>query len=156
MWTLIHEILPPKLYELIINTELNGDTTLYVKNFYNHINMCINAMDSLWEDLLPAYQSIKRYSEFEEYCVSYHDHPYYYWNSWTYTSMVKSLLSTLTNDKCLKASTDPQSYKVVNIHSNEISGSKILNRLLHSHSPNIGGMSCDVLSDLSTLALRKG
>ena len=47
MWNLKHDISPPKLYELIINTELKGDTDLYPKNFYNHINMCLNVVTRL-------------------------------------------------------------------------------------------------------------
>ena len=65
MWTLKHKISSPKLYELLIKTELKGDTVLYIKNFYNHINMCLDAVNILREDLLPGYQSIKIHSEFE-------------------------------------------------------------------------------------------
>ena len=54
MWNLIHEIVLPKLYELLIKIELNGDTSLDQNNFYEHINMCINAMTRLLEDLLPT------------------------------------------------------------------------------------------------------
>ena len=42
--TLKHEIRSQKFYELLINTELKGDTSMYLDNFYNHIKMCINAM----------------------------------------------------------------------------------------------------------------
>ena len=42
MWTLKHETRSPKFYELLINTELKGDTALDLKNFFNHINMCLN------------------------------------------------------------------------------------------------------------------
>ena len=42
MWTIKHEISSPKLYELLIKTELKVDTALDLKNFYNHINMCLN------------------------------------------------------------------------------------------------------------------
>ena len=65
--TLKHEIKSPKLYEILINAGLKGDTDIDLKNFYNHINMCRNAVTRLLEDLLPVYQSIKRHSEFEEY-----------------------------------------------------------------------------------------
>ena len=44
MWTLKHEIISPKFYELLIKTELKGDTDLDLKNFYNHTNMCLNAV----------------------------------------------------------------------------------------------------------------
>ena len=65
MWILKHEIISPKLYELLIKIEIKGDTTLYLKNFYNHIKMCINAVTRLQEYLFPGYQSIKGNSEFE-------------------------------------------------------------------------------------------
>ena len=65
MWTLKHEIRSPKLYELLVNTELKVDTSLDLKNFYNHIEMCINTVNRLREELLPAYQYIKIYYEFE-------------------------------------------------------------------------------------------
>ena len=48
----------------------------------------------------------------------------------------------------------PQDYKVVNTHAHEISGWKILSRLLHSHAPHIGGMNGYVQFDLSTLELK--
>ena len=44
MWTLKHEIISPKFYELLINTELKGDNALDLKNFYNHIKMCLNVV----------------------------------------------------------------------------------------------------------------
>ena len=47
MWTLKHEIRSPKVYELIIKTELNVDTALYPNNFYNHIKMCLNVVTRL-------------------------------------------------------------------------------------------------------------
>ena len=47
MWTLKHEISSPKFYEILIKTELKGDTSLDIKNFYNHIKMCLNAMTTL-------------------------------------------------------------------------------------------------------------
>ena len=49
MWTLKHEISSPKFYELLINTDLKGDTVLYIKNFYNKIKMCINAVTRIRE-----------------------------------------------------------------------------------------------------------
>ena len=60
--TIEHDISSPKLYELLIKTELKGDTSLDLKKFYNHIKMCLNAVTRLLEDLLSAYQSIKRHS----------------------------------------------------------------------------------------------
>ena len=59
MWNLTHEISSPKLYEIRMNTELKRDTDLDLNIFYNHINMCFNAVAILLEDLLPACQSIK-------------------------------------------------------------------------------------------------
>ena len=60
MWTLKNEISSPKFYEILIKTELKEDTDLDIKNFYNHINMCINAVTRLREDLIPGYHSIKK------------------------------------------------------------------------------------------------
>ena len=65
MWTLKHEIISPKFYELLIKTKIKGDTDLYLNNFFKHIKMSLNAVTRLREDLLPDYQSIKRYSEFK-------------------------------------------------------------------------------------------
>ena len=61
-----HEISSPELYELLIKTELKGDTYLDLKNFYNHIKMCLHKVTRLLEYLLPDYQSIKRHYDFEE------------------------------------------------------------------------------------------
>ena len=57
-------------------------TALDSKNFFNHINICLNAVIILREDLLPDYHYIKRQSEYEEYFIPDLDHPSYYWN-WT-------------------------------------------------------------------------
>ena len=64
MCTLKHGIISLKLYELLIKTELKGGTALDLKNFYNHIKMCLNAVTRHQEDRIPYYQSIKRNSEF--------------------------------------------------------------------------------------------
>ena len=80
MWTLKHEISSPKLCELLIKKSLKGDTTLYLKKLYNHINMCLNAMTRLQEGLLPGYQSMKKNSEFDEYFIPDRDHHSYSWN----------------------------------------------------------------------------
>ena len=45
----------------------------------------------------------------------------------------------------------PQACKVVNTHTHEIQGWKIISRLLHSRAPHLGGMNGDVQSDLFTL-----
>ena len=47
MWNLKHDIKSPKFYELIIKEELKGDTALDLKNFYNHIQMCLNEVTRL-------------------------------------------------------------------------------------------------------------
>ena len=108
MWTLKHEIISPKFYELFINTELKGYTALELNNFFNHIKMCLNAVTRLIEDLLPDYQSIKRHSEFEEYFVADCDHPSYSWNVLIYISFGHSLLVAMTNDTCVKLPMAPQ------------------------------------------------
>ena len=64
MWALKHEISSPKFYEILVNTELKGDTDMYLNNFYNHINISLNVVTIILEDLLPDYQSIKRHSDF--------------------------------------------------------------------------------------------
>ena len=74
MCTMKHDISSTKFYELLIKTELKGDTDLGINNFYNHINMCLNAVNRLQEDLIPGYQSIKINSEFAEYFVLDRDH----------------------------------------------------------------------------------
>ena len=47
MWTLKHDTSSPKFYELLINTELKGNTDLDLNNFQNHIKMCLNALNRL-------------------------------------------------------------------------------------------------------------
>ena len=49
---------------------------------------------------------------------------------------------------------ETQAYKVVNTHANEISGWKILSIIIHSPICHIGGMNCDVQSDLATLSFK--
>ena len=44
MWTLKHDISLSKFYELLIKIELKVNTALDLNNFYNHINMCLNAV----------------------------------------------------------------------------------------------------------------
>ena len=56
MWTLKHDIISPKFYEIFIKTWIKGDTDIYLKYFYKYINTCINAVTRLQEDLLTAYQ----------------------------------------------------------------------------------------------------
>ena len=62
IWTLKHEISSPRFYELLIKIELRGDTAMDLKNFYNHINMCLNVVTILREDFLIGYHSINRHS----------------------------------------------------------------------------------------------
>ena len=62
----------------------------------------------------------------------------------------------MTNETCVKSSMAPQAYKVVSTHAHEISGCTMISRLLHSHSPHLGGMNVDVKSDLATLAFNNG
>ena len=87
MWTLKHEIRSPKFYELLIKTELKGDTVMYLKNFFNQIKICLNEVTRLREDLLPAYHFIKKPSEFEEYFFPDRDHHFYSWNIQIYNSL---------------------------------------------------------------------
>ena len=65
MLTLKHEVSSPRFYELLIKTYLKGDTTLDLKNFYNHIKKSLNAVTRLREYLLTDYQCIKRKSQFK-------------------------------------------------------------------------------------------
>ena len=62
----------------------------------------------------------------------------------------------MTNDACVKSSMAPQAYKVVSTHSHEISGWKILSRLLHSRAPHLGDMNGDFWSVLDTLTFKNG
>ena len=47
MRNLKHDIISPKFYEILIKTELEGDTALDLNKFYNHINMCLNEVNRL-------------------------------------------------------------------------------------------------------------
>ena len=75
MWTLKHEIISPRFYELLIKTEPKSNTDVHLKNFYNHINMCLNKANRLRKDLLFGYQSIKRHYESAEYFSLDRDNP---------------------------------------------------------------------------------
>ena len=144
MWNIKHEISSPKFYELLIKTELKGDTAMDLKNFYNHIKMFLNAMTRLQEDLLPGHQSIKRHSEFAKYFIPDYYHPSYSWDLQIYTSLRHSLLVAMINDTCVKSSMATQAYKVVSTHAHEISGWTIISILLHSRAPHLGRMNGDV------------
>ena len=87
MWTLNHTIISSKFYELLTKTELNGDTAMDLKNFYNHIKMCLNTVTTIREDPLPGHQSIKRNYEFDEYFIPDRNHPSYSCNVQIYTSL---------------------------------------------------------------------
>ena len=69
----------------------------------------------------------------------------------TTTSIFASILS-MTNDICVNYSIAPQAYNVLNTHDHQISGCKILSRLIHSHVPNVGGIDGDVQYYLTTLS----
>ena len=103
MWNLKHEISSPKFYELLIKTELKGDTDMGIKNFYNHIKICLNALNRPQKDLFPGYQYIKRHSEFAEYFIQDHDHPSYSCNVQIHTSLIHSLLVAISNETCVKS-----------------------------------------------------
>ena len=47
MRTLKHQIITPKLYELIIKGELKQDTSLYVNNFYSRVKISLNAVTNI-------------------------------------------------------------------------------------------------------------
>ena len=47
MWTLTHEIISTKFYELLVNTKIKGDANMDLKNFYNRINMSLNEVTRL-------------------------------------------------------------------------------------------------------------
>ena len=83
VWNLKHEISSTKLYELLINTELKGETSMDLNILYNHINMGLNAVTRLRGYLLPDHHSIKRHSEFQEYFFPDSSQPSYYRNSQT-------------------------------------------------------------------------
>ena len=42
MWTLKHEIISPKFYELLPNIYSKGENDIALKNFYNNIKMILN------------------------------------------------------------------------------------------------------------------
>ena len=53
MWNLKHKIIPPKLYELLIKTQLKGYTDMDLNKLYNYINMCLNVVTRIREEFLP-------------------------------------------------------------------------------------------------------
>ena len=53
-WTLKHNISSPKFYEILVKTDLKGDTGVYINIFYNYIKMYLNAVTIIQEDPIPA------------------------------------------------------------------------------------------------------
>ena len=76
MWTLKHGISYSKLFEILVKTVLKGDTNNYLKDFYNHINICLNALTRLKYNLISTYHKIKQHSDFHEHFVPDRSHPY--------------------------------------------------------------------------------
>ena len=144
MRTRTHYFSSSRFYELLVNTNITGDTSMDLKKFYNHINIFLNTVTRLLEDLLTSYHSIKSHPEFAEYLIPYRDHPSYYWNVQIYTSLGNSLLVAMTNDTCVKYSMAPHAYKVVSTDASKISGWTIISRLLHSLATNLGGLHYDI------------
>ena len=55
MWNLKNEIISPRFYDLLTNTELKVDTALDLNNLYNHIKICLIAVTRILENPLPGY-----------------------------------------------------------------------------------------------------
>ena len=47
MWTLKHDTFSPNLYKILLKTEMKGENDIDLKNFYNHVRMCINTVKKL-------------------------------------------------------------------------------------------------------------
>ena len=62
----------------------------------------------------------------------------------------------MTNYTRVKSFMEPQAYKVVNKNAHEISGWRIISRILHSRAPHLGGINGYVQSDLSILEFKNG
>ena len=62
----------------------------------------------------------------------------------------------MTNGTCVKYSMENWAYKVVSTRAHEISGCKILSRVLHPRVPHLGSMNGDVQYDLATLEFNNG
>ena len=77
-------------------------------------------------------------------------------NAHTYNYLGHSILAELTNFTRVKYSVAPQPYKVVKTHYHEISGWKILSRLLHASNPNLGYMNGDVQYGLAPMEFKNG
>ena len=48
MCNLKHEISSPEFYELLVETELKGNTDLDPNKLYNHVIMFLNAVKRIW------------------------------------------------------------------------------------------------------------
>ena len=62
----------------------------------------------------------------------------------------------MNNYTGVKSSMATNAYKVFSTHSHEISGWKILSRLVHSRAPNLGGINGDFQSELATPEFNNG
>ena len=62
----------------------------------------------------------------------------------------------MTYYTCVESSMVPQAYKVFSTHAHEISGWKILSRILYSPNPHLGGMGGDVQYGPATLEFNNG
>ena len=47
IWTLKHDISSQRFYEILVKTDLKGDSDRDLKNLYDHINMFLNAVTIL-------------------------------------------------------------------------------------------------------------
>ena len=66
------------------------------------------------------------------------------------------MLVAMTKDTCVKSSMAPQAYKVVRTYAHEISGWKILSRILYLRTSHIGGINGDIKYGLDTLEFKNG
>ena len=69
--------------------------------------------------------------EFEEYFIPDCDQPSYSRNVQIYNSLRYSLLVSMTNDNGVKSFMEPQAYKVIRNHANEISECTIISIIIH-------------------------
>ena len=58
MWTLKHDICPPKFYELIIKNDLKVYTGIYLKDFHNNVNIFLNAVTRLRKRLFSDFRGL--------------------------------------------------------------------------------------------------
>ena len=108
MWTLKYKRSSPKFYKLLIKTKLKVDNLLYLKNFYNQLNICLNVVTKLQEDHLPAYQKIKWHSKFHEKSVPDRYLPSFSCNDQMYTFLDHSFFVDLMNCIYIKYSMETQ------------------------------------------------